>query len=339
MKTPILLSSVLLLAAGPWAAAQPREAATVDAAANVLAEIMSMPARSIPLSLLRDAQGVVIIPGMIKGGFVIGVRHGSGVVLRRDEAGNWTPPMLCSMTGASIGWQAGLQGTDVVLVFTTKNSLQGMLQNKITLGADVAAAAGPVGREAAVGTDARLKAEIYSYSRSRGLFAGASLDGSVLRVDQAATADYYRAPPGANPQQPIPLPAEAARLLAQLAQYTGAPVAAAAPPVAASAPAVAAPAVADAAAVRSQLAESARQLSLLLDDNWRRYLALPAEVYGGASSPEAVAAALARFDSVAATPSYAALANRTEFQATRDLLRRYQAALPAVPLNLPPPPK
>jgi len=149
-----------------------REAAVVDSSSEVLDQIMSIPGRSIPASLLDKAEGVVIIPGMIKGGFIVGVRHGRGVIVTRDEAGKWKPPMFVDITGASVGWQAGIQGTDLVLVFRTKNSLQNLMRGKFTIGANASAAAGPVGRDAQAATDAALKAEILSYSRSCGLFAG-----------------------------------------------------------------------------------------------------------------------------------------------------------------------
>jgi lipid-binding SYLF domain-containing protein len=336
----------LLLLVGPATAAmaQMREASTVEAASNVLREIMEIPARSIPVSLLNNAQGVVIIPGMIKGGFVIGVRHGSGVVLTRDEAGHWAPPSFCTMTGASIGWQIGLQGTDVILVLVTKNSVQGLMRSKVTIGVDLAASAGPVGREAAVATDASLKAEIYSYSRSRGLFAGASLDGTALRVDSLATNVYYRSvnPNGLGPGQPVGLPPEAARLLAQLAQYTAPSTPGAVIPTPATAgpvPVVRPPANDN--ALRQQLIDSARQLSTILDENWKVYLALPPDVYANDRPPSAdgLRVALGRFDSVAGSAAYGALNTRPEFQATRDLLRRYLATLPPTSLTLPSPPR
>ena len=155
---------------------------------------------------------------------MVGVRHGRGVVVIRDENGNWRAPSFISITGGSIGWQVGVQAIDVILVFKTKNSVKGLLAGKFTLGGDVAATAGPVGREASAATDARLNAEIYSYSRSRGLFVGPALDGSMISVDNEETAAYYRgsgllpgdAPPGQAPQ----LPASAARLLAAIATYT-----------------------------------------------------------------------------------------------------------------------
>jgi hypothetical protein len=260
-------------------------------------------------------------------------------VLTRDEAGRWSAPSFCTLTGASVGWQVGIQGTDVILVFATKNSLQSLMRSKITIGADVSAAAGPVGREASVATDTRLRAEIYSYCRSRGLFAGAALDGSALHVDQAATAAYYRAmtPVGSDPRQAVPLPPEAARLLAQLSQYTNSATVPA-PATATQVPVVRPGAEGD--ALRRQLAASARQLSAILDASWRDYLALPADLDAADRLPnvEVLRNSLARFDTVAGSPTYAALTSRPEFQSTRDLLRRYLAAQ-TPPLLLPAPPR
>ena len=161
---------------------------------------------------------------MLKGGFVIGVRHGNGVVVLRDDAGNWRPPSFISITGGSIGWQAGVQSTDVVLVFKTKNSINRFASGKFTIGGDVSAAAGPVGREASAATDITLKSEIYSYSRSRGLFAGAAIDGSSISLDNEETAAYYRGTgilqPDGPPGQPPMLPPSAAQLLETIAAYS-----------------------------------------------------------------------------------------------------------------------
>jgi lipid-binding SYLF domain-containing protein len=334
----------LVLLASFWPSAtllaQGREAATVDAATNVLREIMEIPARSIPLTLLNNAQGVVIIPGMLKGGFVVGIQHGAGVLLSRDEAGRWSAPSFCTLTGASVGWQIGIQGTDVILVFVTKNSLQGLMRSRITIGADISAAAGPVGREASIGTDVLLKSEIYSYCRSRGLFAGAALDGSALHVDHAATAAYYRAatPLGADPRQPVALPPEAARLLAQLTQYTTptlpAPTATASVPVVRPAPA--------GDDLRRQLAVAIGQLTAILDARWREYFALPMNLDTQPPNVEALRLSLGRIDTVAASPAYGVLTSRQEFQVVRDLLRRYLSISPAPQggaLQLPAPPQ
>ena len=173
MRSPVYLAMVLLtfgIAATAQAADNPSD--TVRKSEQVLAEIMAIPARAIPEHLLADAQGVAIVPNVIKIGFIAGGRRGHGVVLVRDHEGEWSLPQFVTLTGGSVGWQAGIQGSDIVLVFMTKKSVEGMLRNTFTIGADVSAAAGPVGRDAAAATDERLKAEILSYSRSRGLFLG-----------------------------------------------------------------------------------------------------------------------------------------------------------------------
>ena len=190
------VSTFVILAAltGGAARAQQNPAGTIRASADVLQSIQSIPLKSIPPALLADAQGVAIIPGVVKGGFVIGGRFGRGLVLSRNADGSWSGPAFVTLGGASIGFQAGIQSTDVILVFKTRASLDRVLKgkDKITLGADVAVAAGPVGRQAEAGTDGRLAAEIYSYSRSRGLFAGVSLEGAAIMYDAEANNAYAR---------------------------------------------------------------------------------------------------------------------------------------------------
>jgi lipid-binding SYLF domain-containing protein len=296
---------------------------------------------------LADAQGIAVVPNVIKGSFVLGIRHGRGVVLVRDEKGQWRPPTFVTLTGGSLGYQVGLQATDIILVFKTRKSVQGLLGGKFTLGADAAVAAGPVGRQAAAATDTTLKAEIYSYSRSRGLFAGVCLDGSALSIDSAAGAAYY-VPAGPNPAvgQPSTLPPSAVQLVELVTRY--APPPAAIQPVAALLPV---PAPAERAvhptpaspAARRQLADVAGRLNTILDDNWQRYLVLPAEVYGGDRLPSTAALdqSLRKFDRVATDPQYRLLAQRPEFRAAHDSLRRYMAAQTpqnAPTLALPPPP-
>jgi lipid-binding SYLF domain-containing protein len=170
----------------------------------VLGELIGIPGREIPQRLLSAAQGVAVIPNVIKVGFVAGVRRGHGVVMVRDAQGQWTLPLFITLTGGSLGWQAGIQGTDVVLVFTTRKGVDGLLRGKCTIGVDASATAGPVGRNAAAATDTELKAEIFSYSRSRGLFLGASFDGSLLEIDQVAAANFYGPPPAAGVPQRVP---------------------------------------------------------------------------------------------------------------------------------------
>ena len=219
----ILLFPLVILP--PMALAQSREDTIVQTATSVLDEIMAIPARRIPTRLLARAHGVAIIPGVVKGGFVVGVRHGRGVVVIRGEDGTWQAPAFVSITGGSVGWQAGLQSTDVILVFGTRKSINNLMNGKLTIGVDAAAAAGPVGRQAAAATDGRLSAEILSYSRSRGLFAGVSFDGSVLQIDQLAAMNFYRT---AGPNQPAVIPASATNLVNRLTQYSRAQQAAAA---------------------------------------------------------------------------------------------------------------
>jgi len=347
-----------------------QEVAIVEAATGVLNEIMSVPNQGIPSALLRDAQGIAVVPGMLKGGFVIGVRHGNGVVVLRDEAGNWRPPSFISITGGSIGWQAGVQSTDVVLVFKTKNSIKRFASGKFTIGGDVSAAAGPVGREASASTDITLKSEIYSYSRSRGLFAGAALDGSSITLDNEETAAYYRGTgilqPDGPPGQPPMLPPSAAQLLETIAAYSktdgvAGPAVAVVPGVAPG-PAAANPAMpiqstpavvsapasnptgADLQAIRGQLAAASGKLTAIVDPSWQRYLALPQEVFAGDRQPSAqsISTAVDRFNTVATDAKYRTLAQRPEFQETFSLLKAFrdlQAATGTSTLPLPPPPR
>ncbi|MBY0523687.1 MAG: lipid-binding SYLF domain-containing protein [Gemmataceae bacterium] len=195
MKLPLLLSAsiaLVMLSAGAVRAGA-REAATVDSAAEVLADLSAIPAKCIPPALLQDAQGIAIIPDVIKAGFVLGGRHGKGVLLVRQPDGSWSNPIFISLTGGSVGWQIGIQATDLVLVFKTRGGLERIMKGrgKLTLGADIAVAAGPVGRQAEAATDGQLKAEILSYSRSRGLFAGVSVEGAALLIDNEANEQFY----------------------------------------------------------------------------------------------------------------------------------------------------
>lgn len=168
-------------------------------AVRVLHEIMQAPDRAIPRDLLRHARAIAVIPNVIKAGFIFGGRHGNGLLSVRSADGTWSNPTFISLTGGSVGFQAGVSSTDVVLVFRTQRGVDGIVNGKFTLGADAAAAAGPVGRNAQASTDAQLKAEIYSYSRSRGLFAGVALDGSALTIDYDANAAVYG--PGITPRR------------------------------------------------------------------------------------------------------------------------------------------
>jgi lipid-binding SYLF domain-containing protein len=309
---------------------------TVREAQTVLTEALTTPGAEIPAKLLSEAHGVAIIPRVLKIGFIGAVRRGHGVVIVRDKDGNWGAPQFITLTGGSIGWQIGAQSTDVILVFNSERSVQGLLSGKFTIGADAAAAAGPVGRNLAAATDAQLRAEILSYSRSRGLFAGVSIDGSVIDIDPTSSAIYYAARPGEQPR----VPEEAARLVASIAELSGGGTNLQLAP----AHEERALRVDDAEAIRRQLAQSAIEMNALLKEEWQRYLALPRGVYDpkDATSAAQIAAVLRNFETVAASPQYASLTGRPEFQRTLELLRAYQNTLsapaPSNTLNLPPPP-
>lgn len=189
----IILATVAMFLLGMLAtvALARDEVKDVRDSANVLQTIMKIPEKGIPPVLLRDAQAMVIVPDVIKGAFIVGGRHGTGVLVVRQANGGWSDPVFVSLTGGSVGWQVGGQSTDVILVFKHRKGVEGLLKGKITLGADASVAAGPVGRSAEAATDIMLKSEILSYSRSRGLFAGVSLEGASLAVDDDATGTYY----------------------------------------------------------------------------------------------------------------------------------------------------
>ncbi len=170
----------------------------VQTATNVLEQIQSIPEQSIPPALLMHAQGIAVIPGVIKAGFIFGGRHGTGVLVVRKSNGQWSDPLFVSLTGGSVGWQLGVSSTDVVLVFKNRRGIQHILNGTFTLGVDGAVAAGPVGRQGSADTNGRLNASIYSYSRSRGFFAGVSLEGSAISMDDGDNAAFYG---GASDQQ------------------------------------------------------------------------------------------------------------------------------------------
>ncbi len=326
----------LLIPACDVAAATPD--AKVMAASEVLKDMLVTPARGIPHAILEDAEGVVIIPEVIKIGFIVGVQRGYGVVLMREDNRAWSLPKFVTITAGSVGWQLGAESSDFVIVFKTRKSVQGLMQGKFTIGADANAAIGPVGRQIGAATDAKLGAEIYTYARSRGLFAGVSLAGSSLDIDRLAEAQYY----GSQPGLPIThVPDSARQLVSELAQYTGGEVAGA--PVQGPAPPV--PLVADEQLERQRIKilENARALGPVINDAWRRYLALPTEFStpGRKPTPQSLRFVLDRFNAIAGDPRYRALSDRKEFGATRDALARYHemitVAKPAS-LDLPPPP-
>jgi lipid-binding SYLF domain-containing protein len=307
-------------------------------ATNVLAQSMTMQ-DGIPQKMLADAQGIVIVPGMVRGAFVIGAQYGRGLVLVRGPNGAWQPPRMLTLAGGSLGYQIGVQSTDLILVFRTPQSVANLLRGTLKIGVDASAAAGPVGRQASAATDVPLQAEILSYSRARGAFVGVSIDGSSISLDPGADAAYYQ-PPGA-------VPASAMQLIQTLTAYSagGGPaiVAAAAPGAPGYPGPPAAVAVNGAEAAREQLDVTSRALVPILDDNWKQYLALPAEVYvpGGVPNPQVMQQAISHYEAVSQRPEYVSLATRPEFQETAKALWKFNDTLAAgnQALQLPPPPR
>jgi lipid-binding SYLF domain-containing protein len=166
-----------------------RERATK--AANTLTEIMGIREDGIPEELMERATAVAVIPNVVKGALGIGGQYGKGLVSHRGKNGRWSTPAFVDIGGGSFGLQIGVQSTDLVLVFTGDEGFKGLLDGKIKLGADASVAAGPVGRKAEVGTDVLLKSAVFAYSRSKGLFAGISLDGSALTINDSANKAVY----------------------------------------------------------------------------------------------------------------------------------------------------
>lgn len=182
---------VVALVVAPLAHAGAREEARIAEATTVLEQMQAMPDQRIPDWLLQRAQGIAIIPNVIKVGLGIGGRGGKGLLAVRREDGSWSNPSFITLAGGSFGWQAGVQASDIVLVFTTRKSVEGITGGKFTLGADASVAVGPVGRQVSGATDVTLDAEVYSYSRAKGFFGGIAIDGTVLSIDHRANAAYY----------------------------------------------------------------------------------------------------------------------------------------------------
>ncbi|MEY4762240.1 MAG: hypothetical protein RLZZ200_2096 [Pseudomonadota bacterium] len=186
----LALPLLALMALAPHAAqAQAKEEYRVLAAADVLDELRSQRDDVIPERLMQRAYAVAVIPEVLKGAFIVGGRFGRGVMSVRDANGHFSSPVFMSLTGGSVGWQIGGQSTDVVLVFTSRKGVEGLAGGKLTLGAGASVAAGPVGRQGEAA--ASLDAEVFSYSRNRGLFAGVSLEGTALTIDDTANGRFY----------------------------------------------------------------------------------------------------------------------------------------------------
>ena len=190
-RLTVLLIAVLTCFA---AVAAERQEARLLTSTQVLEELQQMPEQNIPGWLLERAHAVAVVPNVIKVGLGIGGRRGKGVLVVRKDSGGWSNPVFVNLTGGSFGFQVGVQSTDIVLVFTSRHSIEGIVGGKVTLGADASVAAGPVGRQSSAATDVGLSAQVYSYSRASGLFAGVALDGSAVTIDHRSNELFYRRP-------------------------------------------------------------------------------------------------------------------------------------------------
>jgi len=222
IKRAGLMAALALSVAAPFGLgeAQAQTVARLETSVAVFDEVMRMGDRAIPEDLLKKAQCVAIVPGLKKGAFVVGAKYGRGFVSCRTGTG-WSAPAGIRMEGGSVGFQIGGTEIDVILAIMNKRGVERLLSNKFTLGADASVAAGPLGRTAAAQTDAAMTAEILSWSRSRGVFAGVALEGATLRGDDDANLDLYGRRLEMRPivTGSTPIPAAAQPLIDRLSKY------------------------------------------------------------------------------------------------------------------------
>jgi len=216
MKRLMVVALIVSFSSFVFAADEPakdsKAADRVQTAADVLNEIESAPDSGIPEEILSRSECVAVVPSMLKGGFVVGAKYGRGLASCKTEKG-WSAPAFFTVTGGSVGFQIGGQAVDLVMLIMNKNGVQHLLSSKFALGADASVAAGPVGRHAEGNTDWKMRAEVLTYSRARGIFAGVSLNGAVMKQDKDSTREFYghmvttkaslmgevEPPPAANP--------------------------------------------------------------------------------------------------------------------------------------------
>lgn len=192
MKT--FIASVLILSLASivaMAADRSDEVKRLKRASEVFSEIMQTPDKGVPVELLDKSECVAIVPGLKKGGLGLGGKYGKGVVMCRKSNRSWTAPSFITIEGGSVGLQIGFEQVDVVMLILNRKGVDKLISDKFTIGADASAAAGPVGRQTAAQTDVMMHAEILTYSRAKGLFAGVSLDGATLRQDKDNIRDFY----------------------------------------------------------------------------------------------------------------------------------------------------
>jgi SH3 domain-containing YSC84-like protein 1 len=193
MKKLLLLTLIASLCAFAFADDQPKESKAADrvqSAADVLNEIQSAPDSGIPNEILGSAECVAVVPSMLKGGFIVGAKYGRGLASCRNPKG-WSAPAFFTVTGGSVGFQIGGQAVDLVMLIMNKDGMKHLLSSQFALGADASVAAGPVGRHAEGNTDWKMRAEVLTYSRARGVFAGVTLNGAVVKQDKDSTREFY----------------------------------------------------------------------------------------------------------------------------------------------------
>ncbi len=219
MRGLVLITTVCITAVGLFAdTAQER----LQRATEVFNEITSAPDKSIPNELFEKAQCVIIVPGLKKGAFIVGGEFGKGFAVCRQHGGGWGAPAAIKVEGGSFGFQIGGEGTDIVMLVTNKHGMDQLTKSKFTLGGDASVAAGPVGRDATAQTDAYMSAEILSWSRSKGLFAGVALKGATVRPDPDSNRELYGNKMGTREiiYGDMHAPASASGLLAALDRYS-----------------------------------------------------------------------------------------------------------------------
>jgi lipid-binding SYLF domain-containing protein len=224
MKKILLLTLIASLCSFSFAAndeaKETKAADRVQAAADVLNEIQGAPDKGIPEEVLGSAECVAVVPSMLKGGFIVGAKYGRGLASCRTSKG-WSAPAFFTVTGGSFGFQIGGQAVDLVMLIMNKDGMKHLLSSEFALGADASVAAGPVGRHAEGNTDWKMRAEVLTYSRARGLFAGVSLNGAVVKQDKDSTREFYgrMVPFRTSLVGEIDAPAGANAFLTSLAQW------------------------------------------------------------------------------------------------------------------------
>ena len=184
----------LFLVSGTWADGS-KQRKILRTSQLILEEIQKSPDQQIPMNLISKAKAIIVFPTMLKAGFFVGARYGKGIAaVRTEETGEWGPPAFLYTTGGSFGFQFGMEAVDLILLVMSKRGLEGLLREQFTLGGDIAISAGPVGRHAEASADVFMQGEIYSYSRSKGLFGGVSLKGTIITTDSDANLAYYGHP-------------------------------------------------------------------------------------------------------------------------------------------------